>query len=41
MKHMRTVVVAAVALATWSATAPARPFIDPRAERNETIDRAI
>jgi L-ascorbate metabolism protein UlaG (beta-lactamase superfamily) len=40
MKQNRTVMLAAVALATLSAAASARPFIDPRAERNEAIDRA-
>ncbi len=39
MKHIRTV-AAAAALAICSTAAPARPFIDPRAARNEAIDRA-
>jgi L-ascorbate metabolism protein UlaG (beta-lactamase superfamily) len=40
MKHIRTVAAAAAALAICSAAAPARPFVDPRAGRNEAIDRA-
>lgn len=40
MKHVWFVAVVTAAIATLPAAAQARPFIDPRAERNEAIDRA-
>jgi len=40
MRHHRIVLLAAIGLSAVPAAAPARPFIDPRAERNEAIDRA-
>jgi L-ascorbate metabolism protein UlaG (beta-lactamase superfamily) len=40
MKHVWHVVLAAAATTILSVGAHARPFIDPRAERNEAIDRA-
>jgi len=40
MRHHRIVLLAAIGLSAVPVAAPARPFIDPRAERNEAIDRA-
>jgi L-ascorbate metabolism protein UlaG (beta-lactamase superfamily) len=40
MRYHRIVLLAAMALSAVPAAAQARPFIDPRAERNEAIDRA-
>jgi L-ascorbate metabolism protein UlaG (beta-lactamase superfamily) len=40
MKHLSRAVLAMTAMAALSSIAHARPFIDPRAETNDAIDRA-
>jgi L-ascorbate metabolism protein UlaG (beta-lactamase superfamily) len=40
MRYHRIVLLVAIAMPALPAAAQARPFIDPRAERNEAIDRA-
>src|ERR1700746_1563403 len=40
MKHIRFVAVTILGIAHVSAMAQARPFNDPRSERNEAIDQA-